>query len=112
MDGAELERQVAGLAARARLIERALHDRSPWAAVFRAACGCESLPVPMRREIVPAEGRIVFTAYLGEELEDIESVEVLCGGTTATVLAAAGSPSGPCRARFILAISDFAGARD
>lgn len=73
MPSPRLETAIAGLLARARLLERAAYDPGPWSAVFH---GCCRVRVPLQR--FETDDCIVLTAYLCEPCSHITAVELWC----------------------------------
>ena len=86
-----LELTVSRLIARARLLERALHDQAQW---FTIVPGY--VPARMQREIIAREGRIVLTAHICEN-GPLAAADLWCGGHLATVVSFPPGTRSPCR---------------
>lgn len=102
MSLARLELQVAQLAARARLLERVLHDAGPWHAVIH---GCGEHRIYLTRQVLAEEGRMVLTGYLGEFCFGAYQVDIYCGDVLATSREIPDCPS-PFRITLVLGIED------
>jgi hypothetical protein len=105
--GAVLEFQVARLAARARRMERALHDRAPW--IGRAYEPGRGVPhvFPMTREIIEPEGRIVLSGYLECEVPVIDMITIGHAREELTARVMPTGISGPCRVMLELSAEEF-----
>jgi len=85
---------VSQLVARARLLEKALHDPGPWFAVVRADWSGRHR---VSRVICEEERRVSFTVYVDEPCSKITAVELYAGHSLVTARQVDGLPSSPCR---------------
>ncbi len=108
MHPAPIENQVSQLIVRARLIERALHDRRPWFAVtFGSECCCRSGPVRLDREVSEDGGAIVMTGYMPWTM-CVDRVEIWSRGRQLSALPLAAPAQGPMRLRWELGVREMA----
>jgi hypothetical protein len=94
MADARMEAVVSQTLLGAHILERAIHDPHPWTAMVH---GHTSEWVKVRRRVIPADLRVVFTTYLTRECREIESIDLYCGGVMIASRDVAGRPSAPCR---------------
>jgi hypothetical protein len=75
MSAAELELRISQLVARARLLERLLHDDGPWYAVIH---GCRRHLISLTRQVLADDGRIMLSGYLREPCRSAASADIFC----------------------------------
>lgn len=107
MPGITLEFQVAGLVARARRMERALHDRAPWIGRAYEPGGRAVHVFPVTREIIESEGRIVLAGYLEREVPVIDMITIGHAHEELAVMSCPPGISGPCRVMLELSAEEF-----
>jgi hypothetical protein len=65
------------MAARARLYERVVHDRGPWAAVVNSR-PCQTHSIPLTRHA--CGDRVVLSGYLNAPVSGVTAVDIWCRG--------------------------------
>lgn len=110
MPGSRLEAAVGVMVARARLYERVVHDRGPWAAIAHGQLPYTGAPSALAYAIVLERhehgDRIVLTGYLHEQAAGIRAVDIWCRGELLDSWPVDPPRDGPVRITFDLGVED------